>query len=127
MKRLDRLGSVAFVTITISLVFHLLGVSFSNWKISTCTGCGDTSPLASWTTSIRERCYDSSVASIFIPKNELNSSVVSNSFVTHICLPNEYIFPKQVKYANYCLEVAMNRSDTACSLRTFNPDYCHCE
>lgn len=127
MKRLDRLGSVAFLTITISLVFHLLGISFNHWKVITCQTCQGLTPLESWTTSIRQRCYDSSVASIFFNTIELNSSIVSKPFVTNFCLPNQYITAKGQQNVDYCLNISMSRPDTACSLRTFDPNRCQCE
>ncbi|CAM4816881.1 unnamed protein product [Rotaria magnacalcarata] len=127
MKRLERLGSVVFFAVTVSLVFHLIAMSFNSWKVTKCRTCGENNPLATWTSSINERCYYSSVAAIFFSQDQLNTSVPANLFITTICLPNQYIISNEVKYANYCLAIALNRSDTACSLRTYNPDYCKCD
>ncbi|CAF3302702.1 unnamed protein product [Rotaria socialis] len=102
-------------------------MSFKSWKVIKCRTCPDSDALATWTSSIDERCYASSMASIFFPQDQLNKSAITNSFITTICLPNQYIMNNEVKYANYCLDIALNRSDTACSVRTYNPDYCHCD
>ncbi|CAF1607868.1 unnamed protein product [Rotaria magnacalcarata] len=102
-------------------------MSFNSWKVTKCRTCGENNPLATWTSSINERCYYSSVAAIFFSQDQLNTSVPANLFITTICLPNQYIISNEVKYANYCLAIALNRSDTACSLRTYNPDYCKCD
>jgi hypothetical protein len=127
MKRLERLGSVAFVTVLLSLVFHLLGMSFNHWKNNSCLICDKNDPLGSWYTSINQRCYQSSMASIFLPTNhsEYNASV--NSFITEICIPNKYLMVKDSTQAIDCLNSALQNPDTVCSLGLYNKQNCKCE
>ncbi|CAF5023587.1 unnamed protein product [Rotaria sp. Silwood1] len=125
MKRLERLGSVAFFTITASLVFHLLGMSFNRWKVSTCRTCDPMNPLSSWTTSIRERCYDAGVASIFLA-NDPTSRVSSNSFITQVCIPNQYLMVEDPIEALNCLKKVSKQPDLICLFKS-RGENCKCD
>ena len=127
MKRLDRVGSVVFITVLISLTFHLLAMSFDRWKENRCHGCDPTNPLSTWFTSLTKRCYQSSVASIFFASNDTLLDSSKDSFVAEICIPNQYLMVKDKTNALSCLETAVHYPDTACSLGIYNKQYCRCE
>jgi hypothetical protein len=126
MRRLELLGTVAFVTVLISLVFHLIGMSFTHWITNTCLTCPSTNPLGSWVSSINQRCYESSMAAVFTDINATKAALMK-TFITQICIPNQYLMAKDKKYAQYCLLKAINQSDIICALETYNKDYCKCE
>jgi hypothetical protein len=124
MKRLDRLGSVAFATVMFSFVFHLLGMSYKNWIHSTCKTCNKRDPLALLDVSLHERCYEASLAEIFL---QANATPNDGTFRTSLCIPNQYLFAKDLKYANYCLGQAETEPDTVCIQNLYNKGYCRCE
>jgi hypothetical protein len=124
MKRLERLGSVAFVTVVLALVFHLLGMSYKSWIQIQCKSCTKLNPLANLDVSLRERCYEASVAPIFAKPNQ---TADFGTFRTALCMPNQFLFAKNRLYANYCLEQAVNNPDTVCGSTLYNADYCRCE
>ncbi len=127
MKRLERLGSAAFLTVILSLVFHLIGMSFNRWIQNICLNCNQSNPLASWDISLTSRCYQSSVVSIFYPPNYTDSNLNSNSFITEICIPNEYLMAKKPEYAYDCLLQTLPYPDTICSVGPYNNQICKCE
>ena len=124
MKRLERLGSIAFLTTTISLVFHLIGMSFNVWMENICLNCDQNNPLAVWHTSLRNRCYLTPVASIF---SSTSSNSSRNQFYTEICLPNQFLSAKDPNSAYYCLLAAINQTHTICSVGNYDRNSCQCE
>ena len=126
MKRLERLGSIAFLTVTISFVFHLIAMSFNVWIENVCQNCDQTNALGTWHTSLTNRCYQTPVDSIFF-SNSSTSNQNSKSFVTEICLPNQFLSATQPDSAYYCLLAALNQTHTICSVRNYNQNYCQCE
>ncbi|CAF0984106.1 unnamed protein product [Rotaria sordida] len=126
MKRLERLGSVVLFTITITLVLHILAMSSNQWKTNICRNCDPRIPLASWSTSLLQRCYDSSVATIF-SINDSNSNENINEFVTQLCIPNKFIVSENPYQAMDCLTKANQLSDIYCSIKYSNLDVCQCD
>lgn len=126
MKRLERLGTVAFLTVMLAFIFHVLAMSYNHWKDTKCLTCSANDPLGSWSTSMGLRCYYSSVASIFI-NNDSAGIIPNNSFVTQVCLPNQFLKTKHPKYAGYCLSKSSQEPDTICSIGNYDSHYCSCE
>jgi hypothetical protein len=124
MKRLERLGSVAFVTVILALVFHLLAMSYKSWIQSQCKNCTLYNPLAKLDVSLRERCYEASLAPIFTKENQ---TADLSTFRTSLCVPNVYLFAKDRIHANYCLAQAVDNPDIVCGSGLYNADYCGCE
>jgi hypothetical protein len=126
MKRLERLGTVAFVTVLTSLTFHLIAMSFQGWINTTCKTCHTNDSLASWDTSLLQRCYQAPFITILSQTNETRKDL-SAAYKTQFCLPNQYIFAKDQSQADYCLQLAYAQSDSICALGTYNQNYCGCE
>ena len=127
MKHLERLGSIAFLTITISLVFHLIAMSFNHWIENHCRNCNESEPLGTWYTSLKNRCYQEPVGSFFIPKNSSNSQLYLNSFIAQICIPNQILIAKNVDHAYECFLSSINNSHTVCAVRNYDRKICRCE
>ena len=127
MKRLERLGSIAFLTITIAFVFHLLAMSFDRWIENNCRNCSDNYALGTWHTSLRSRCYQAPVGSIFFRRNSSESTIYRKSFIADICLPNQFLTAKTPDSAYQCLLSTLNDSHTICSVKNYDPNQCECE
>ena len=127
MKRLHRLGGLAFLTVTISFMFHILAMSFNRWIFHECINCNQSQILQGWFSSLTRRCYQANVASAFLEENEANLTEYQNSFLTEICIPDEYIVAKKIEYSSECLVAAVSSPHITCSIRRFNPQYCKCE
>lgn len=125
-KRLKHAGSLAVLTVSLSLVFHLIGMSFPGWKKDTCLTCGSNDRLAQWFTSLNQRCYSASVSSIY-NINASNMDSPNEIFSTTICIPNKYLFVKDPNQAMYCYEAARRQADTICSIGGYDEKYCKCE
>ncbi|CAF1467777.1 unnamed protein product [Rotaria sordida] len=125
MKRLERLGSVAFFTVTASLVFHLIGMSYNSWRVTTCHNCDPLNPLASWRTSVRQRCYDAGVAALFL-SNDTSSRVSANAFLTQVCIPNQFLIVDDPNEAFNCLINASRQPDLICLSRRRGQN-CKCD
>lgn len=121
MKRLERLGSIAFLTITICFVFHLIAMSFNVWIKNNCQNCDENNLWTNWNTALRSRCYQTSVGSIS------SSNKTGQSFLTEICLPNQFLSAKNSDSAEYCLLKAINQTHTICSLRNYDENRCECQ
>lgn len=126
MKRLGRLGSVAFFTVSASFVFQVLSMAFNNWKLIECTTCTDKDPLKQWATSMGLRCYTTLVASI-LKNNATQAEIPNDSYQTTVCMPNHFIKVKDPDQAAYCLNVSTLYADTACAIGNYNHNYCKCE
>ncbi|CAF1013705.1 unnamed protein product [Adineta steineri] len=130
MKRIQRLGSVSFVTVLLSLVFHLLAMSNDEWKTITCHGCGNTTDLqdilGSWTVALTERCYSTSVVGIFAP-NGGYTGLTASGFRAQVCVENQYLMVKDIRNASYCLRYNEGFSDVACTLTEYNTKACKCD
>ena len=126
MKNLEHIGSLALFTVTTSLVFHLIAMSFGEWRSSTCITCPSDYPLASWTISLAQRCYHTSVSNIFL-NNNTNATISPNAFITQICLSNLYLMLKDPNQAMYCYNTAQQQPHTICSLGTYDKNYCKCK
>ena len=127
MKRFDRLGSAAFVTVIITLVFHLIAMSFTNWREITCHGCDPSNPFVSWSTGITKRCYTASMSSIFDPLVGLKQNPNNPSFQAKVCMPNQMVMVNDLQYASTCLDAVNAYGDIACSAADFSKNYCKCE
>ncbi|CAF0960378.1 unnamed protein product [Adineta ricciae] len=127
MKRFDRLGSAAFVTVIITLVFHLIAMSFTNWREITCNGCDSFSQFGSWSTGITTRCYTTSMASIFDPLKSSTENSNDQSFQAKVCMPNQMLMVNNLQYASTCLDVVNMYGDIACSMQDVNNNYCKCD
>ena len=127
MKRLESLGSISFLTVTLSLVFHLLAMSYTRWSNNNCNTCNDTDIVGSWCTSLRQRCYETSMGSIFLKPNDTTTDLLQNSFTTDICIPNQYLFANAPQYVNVCLAEVLANPDTVCSIGTYDKTACRCE
>jgi hypothetical protein len=127
MKRLERLGSAAFATVTIALVFHLLAMSFDPMIVSTCIGCDNTSPVEQWETSINQRCYEAPLAILIETYNKSVGNLNQHPTKVTLCIPNKYIKVKDPAYAYVCLIENLEQSHTACALGVYNSAYCYCE
>jgi hypothetical protein len=127
MKRLERLGTIAFATITISLVFHLLAMSSNHWIDNNCVNCSLTNMFGTWRTALRQRCYISSIGALFVPESAPVFDIVAKAFIAEVCLPNQFLKAKKSKYAYDCLQTAINISHAICSIKLFDPDMCECE
>ena len=127
MKHLERLATLAFATVTISLVFHLLAMSSNHWIENDCLNCSLTDTYATWRTSLTRRCYISSIGALMVPQNASIFDVVAKTFIAEICLENKILKAKQQKYAYDCLKTAVNTSHVICSMNNFDHDKCYCE
>jgi hypothetical protein len=127
MKRLERLGSAAFVTISISLVFHILAMSYDRFINNQCLNCNSNQILSTWYTSLTQRCYLAPVTALFSLYNYTLPSGDTNIRTTSICIENKFLEIKNPEYASYCLNTALAHPHTVCALGTYNPDYCKCE
>jgi hypothetical protein len=127
MKDLGRLGSVVFSTITISLVFHLIAMSFDHWLDNICLNCSVDDILTTWRTSLRQRCYVVSMGAIFIPADSPIFNLFSNSFITEMCIPNQILMAKNHEHAYDCLLTAVNSSHIICPIGFYDHDICKCE
>ena len=115
MKRLERLASLAFVCVLISLVFHLLGMSFNRWKEVRSKGAED---FSHWFTSIRSRCYQTRIRS---PESNV-------TLTTEFCLPNQWLMSKERAFAEECLQAALDESpQLVCAAQNYNREHCRCE
>ena len=124
MKRLERLGSVAFVTVILALVFHLIAMSYNSWIQTQCKDCEQYDPLAKLDMSLNQRCYEASLAPIFANGN---LSADRSTFRTSLCIPNQFLFAKDSIHANYCLTQAIDNPDIICGAQLYNKTYCRCE
>jgi hypothetical protein len=127
MKHLERLGGIAFLTIIISFVFHLIGMSFNNWVENNCINCSLTNPLATWHTSLRSRCYLISMGALFISPNSSIYNLYSRSFIADVCVPNQILMAKDPVNAYDCLLYTINNSHTICSIPYYDHSICKCE
>ncbi|UJR29825.1 hypothetical protein I4U23_017368 [Adineta vaga] len=127
MKRFERLGSVAFVTVLISLIFHLIAMSFSHWKDVTCSNCNRYDILGSWSTGIVSRCYQASMESIFNPYKNVTNIIDGNAFRTDVCVSNKILMVNYLEQASYCLRENNENGDVTCATKTYNKDYCKCD
>lgn len=126
MKRVYRLGTVAFFTVISCLLCHLVALSFHDWRKVECVTCSPNDPLRQWTTSFQSRCYQASAALIFPSKVE-TSSTSAEPLMTEICLPNQVLLVKDPNQAKYCYAMARSQPDTICTIGNYNPEYCKCE
>ena len=123
MKRFERLGSIAFVTVMISLVFHLIAMSFNHWREITCHGCQAKDILGSWSTGLVTRCYQASLGPIFIPDE---NAAATGGFRTEVCIANQFVMVKDIDHSSSCLEMNMKEGDYACAY-AYNKTNCQCE
>ncbi|CAF0881762.1 unnamed protein product [Adineta steineri] len=130
MKRIQRLGSISFVTVLLSLVFHLLAMSNDEWKSITCHGCGNTTALddvlGSWTVALTERCYSASVAKAFSP-NGGSTGITASGFRAQVCIENQYLMVKDIRNASYCLDWNERYGDVGCTLIDYDTKACKCD
>jgi hypothetical protein len=127
MKRLERLGSAAFFTVTLSLVYHLLAMSFNSMISTKCVNCNQTSPLNKWLTSLNQRCYEAPMAALFAAYNQSIPDSVAVSYTTQICVPNQYLMVKDPNYAYDCLLMNLQNAHTICSVGDYDQAQCRCE
>lgn len=127
MKRLERLGSIAFLTIAIAFVFHLIAMSFNRWIDNICQNCNENYALGTWHTSLASRCYQAPVGSIFFPSNSAEFNIYKKSFIAEICLPNQFLAAKTPDSAYLCLTSALNYTHTICSVKNYDSNQCFCE
>ncbi len=130
MKRLERIGSAAFCTITISLVCHLLSMSYNTMLTHKCLNCDVTYPFKSWSTSLLRRCYEVSIVNLFASGSEGYALANQSSQVVDICIPNHYLMPKHEAFAYYCLLLNiknLNVPHIICASEAYNANTCKCE
>ena len=127
MRRLERLGTVAFVTTISALAFHLLGFLYNSWSTNTCNTCNSTDIFSSWSTGLWSRCYHASMASMFLDPNDTTVAVQDNTFRAEICFYNMFLYAKGPQYANICLADALVSPDTVCLTGMFNTTACYCK
>jgi hypothetical protein len=127
MKRLERLGSAAFFTVTLSLVYHLLAMSFNVMINTTCVNCNVSTPLNAWYTSLLQRCYQAPMQALFASYNKTIPDSVAVSYTTEICVPNQYLMVKDPNYAYDCLLISLEHSHTVCSIGNYDQSQCKCE
>jgi hypothetical protein len=123
MKRFDRLGSANFVTVLISFVFHIIAMSYNDWKTNTCVTCSPYDPIGSWKTALITRCYLADMGNIFSVGNYSNV----NSFSSELCVTSKFLTAKDLQHASYCLQLSLNDADALCSTGSYNTSYCECE
>lgn len=117
MQRLHRIGNVIFLLTLVALTFHLLAVSYDQWRRTTCKTCSNNQTFYQWTNSIRHRCY-------WMP---LMNNVSSGSLSVKLCIPNQYLYARAAVYIDTCLQAASLEPHTVCVNGHFNRDACKCE
>lgn len=127
MKRLERLGSAAFLTVMISLVFHLLAISYGDMSTSKCETCDGSTPVEHWKTSLLQRCYQAPLAALFANYNRSVPNGIGNTFTTDLCVPNQFLMVKNPNYAYECLLDGIAHSHLICTLGGYDTTHCKCE
>jgi hypothetical protein len=126
MQRFHRLGTIAFTLILLAFTFHVLAISYDNWRKNTCKSCIKTDLFKEWTTSIQKRCYRASMMNIFFSLIDAEN-MTHDSFYTDICMPNKYLMPRDPSYTSQCLEATKLQPHTVCSNRAYDMTMCKCE
>ena len=74
-------------------------------------------------TALLARCYQTSMATLFYFQNDTNK----NPFISELCIPSRFIMVKDIQHASYCLDIALNDTDSLCAIGNYNQNYCLCE
>jgi hypothetical protein len=126
MQRLHRLGSVSLGLIIIALTCHLIAISYDRWRTSVCEKCPPAYDFREWRTSILQRCYRISLIGFRNQTADINS-IINDPFPVYVCVANKFLFPKESKYADQCLEYTKLGPHGICSSNIYNKDICKCE
>jgi hypothetical protein len=123
MKRIERLGSATFVTVLISFVFHIIAMSYDDWKTNTCVACSPDDLIGSWKTALITRCYVTAMGNIF----SIGNYSKVDSFRSELCVTSKFLTAKDLQHASYCLAISLDDADILCSTGQYNTSYCECE
>ncbi|CAF0911200.1 unnamed protein product [Didymodactylos carnosus] len=117
MRNVGKFGSIAFALLTIACLFHLLAMGYPNWKTITCSSGCENQTAQEWTTSISNRCYATTLQNF-----SFNSA---HPLFATLCLPNQYLYPKNKADLYLCSLQMYEHPRTACALERHTPE-CYC-
>ncbi|CAF0874538.1 unnamed protein product [Adineta steineri] len=126
MQRFHRLGSVGLGLIIAAITLHLVAVSLDHWKSITCKTCTVGYYFKEWRSSVTDRCYRISMLNYLNITNN-PSDIIHDPFTVYICVPNQYLLPKNEDYTGECLGNNIIGPHNACTSKEYNHTLCKCD
>ncbi|CAF0937982.1 unnamed protein product [Adineta steineri] len=126
MQRFHRLGSVGLGLIIAAITLHLVAVSLDHWKSITCKTCTVGYYFKEWRSSITDRCYRISMLN-YLGYATAPSDIIHDPFTVYICVPNQYLLPKNEDYTGQCLGNSIIGPHNACTSKEYNHTLCQCD
>ncbi|UJR28109.1 hypothetical protein I4U23_009364 [Adineta vaga] len=125
MQRFHRLGSVGMALIISAFTFHLVAISLDRWTSATCKTCPIAYEFREWRTSIRERCYRTSMLNFLKLSND-SEEIKDDPFTTYVCISNKYLRAKDSANNGQCIGSTQIDPQNACTSGQYNSDLCEC-